>query len=126
MAWSSAFDTWGRIALSVGGWFKRWWKWLLGGAAFIGAFLLGVFLRPKPMVVDTTQKEKKDAEDAAEKRINEIQRVAEEREKEIVTNANKERTEQVADVRSDTAEVKDDLNKTNTYLLSVGDEMRKP
>lgn len=126
MAWSSAIDTWGRLTLAVGGWLKKWWKYLVGGAAIVGAFLIGLFLRNKTPEVDPVQKEKKNAEDDAQRKIDEIQRIAAEREKEVVAHAGEERKDVVIDVKKDTDLVQDDLQKTNDYLKGVGDEMRKP
>lgn len=126
MAWSNAIDTCGRIALAVGGWFKKWWKWVAAGAAVFIAFLLGILTRPKPPAEDPVKKARQDAEDEAKAREDEIRRTAAEREKEVVVHADQERKDNVVEVKTDTNLVKDDLQKTNDYLKGVGDEMRKP
>jgi hypothetical protein len=126
MAWSSAIDTCGRILLATGGWLKKWWKWIVGGLAIVGAFLIGLVLRPKTPIEDPVEAVRRKAEEDAQKKEDEIQRVAAEREKEVVVHAEEERKNVVDDVKKDTAKVQDDLQKTNDYLHDVGDEMRKP
>lgn len=126
MAWNSTFDTWGRIALAVGAWFKVWWRWLVVGLSFMGAFLLGIFLRPKPPGQDPAEATRKKAEDEAAKMADEIQRVAAEREKEVVVHATQAREDAVEEIAKDTIRIQDDVQHVNDYLRGVGDEMRKP
>ena len=126
MAWSSALDTWGRIVIAVGGWFKRWWKWVIGGLAVAGAFLIGVILRPQGSAEDPAKKAREAAEAEAQRQREELQRLAALREKEVVAHADQVRVENVEEVKKDTALVADDPVKVNDYLHVTGDEMRKP
>ncbi len=103
---------------------KKWWRWLLAGAAVLLAFILGERLKKPVVVVQGPSEKQKDIEEKTKQEEAKLdQKAAEETQK--ILDQHKASVDALTDEqRKKVDEIKDDPQAVNQYLLDVGKDMR--
>ena len=105
---------------------KKWWKFILVGFSIAGAFVTGILLKKKPVIIQGDDPAKKAAENTATKETT----IADLKRKEEITAAVQEHNDElkavVAKEEKVTKDIVDDPKEVNEYLQDVGKSMRGP
>lgn len=102
---------------------KKWWRWLIAGAAVVLAFALGRLKKPTVVVPEPSEKQKSTEEKTKQEEAKLDQKAAEETQK--VLDQHKATVDALTDEqRKKVEEIKDDPQAVNQYLLDVGKTIR--
>jgi len=110
---------------AIWAWLKKYWEALTGLLLLALGVLVGVTIRKRPVVLSSSDPDKKKIEDQISVRESQAEQVAEVKKEQAVADHVAEVKVTINAVEKKTEEVRDNPQAVNDYLHHVGDDIRK-
>lgn len=105
-------------------WVKKHWEIVAGLLILLLGFLFGVAVRKRPVIVQGSNPEKKEAEEEAEAKTRKAEQQAEDKKAEAQKEHEADLAVMVDKIQDKSEDIRGDTQKTNEYLKDVGKHIR--